>query len=417
MPEQADTSTLRQEIYDLRLQAGRLQQEILATTDPEVLDKLLKTAGEVEAKIAEAEASLRATEQASGAAQQKHAVTRSSKTSGLDANVRLRMMHIPTAIYYLLDVDESPLLEVELINTTNDMRRVRMTARVEGYSADAVTTVELDKRAGENPRMTIPLLPTLFPQAIDPVRELTRATVSVLVEELLFNKENSDKFNSAIRIETNVSLPVWMLSRNSAPLAVRDPQSGKWVDLTRYFGAFVTPNRPEVMAFLRKAADHHPQKRLAGYQSDVTAQARAIFDALKEDADITYVNSLIAFNPDESARGQRVRLPRESLAERQANCIDGTLLFASLLEAASLHPALVVVPGHAFVGWERSADSGRWAYLETTMIGTNTFAEAQEIGGRKAEFWEKQAAGGDASKFRRWSIKELRTAYGITPLE
>ena len=171
------------------------------------------------------------------------------------------------------------------------------------------------------------------------------------------------------------------------------------------------------MAFLRKAAAHHPQKRLAGYQSDVTAQARAIFDALKEDADITYVNSLIAFNPDESARGQRVRLPRESLAERQANCIDGTLLFASLLEAASLHPAIVVVPGHAFVAWERSADSGRWAYLETTMIGTNTFAEAQEIGGRKAEFWEKQAADGDANKFRRWPLKELRTAYDITPLE
>ncbi|MCB0040588.1 MAG: hypothetical protein KIT77_23845 [Caldilinea sp.] len=416
MPEQTDTSTLRQELYDLRLRATRLQQEILATTDPAVLDELLKDAGQVESDISSTEASLRQTEQAGAKAESQHAVTRSNKTTALDATVSLRMTHIPTAIYHLLDTDASPLLEVELVNTAREMRRVRVTARVEGYSADAVATVELD-RNGEGVRKKVKLLPTLFPQATDPVHELTRATVTVLVEELIYAGENSAKIGTAVRIENHDSLPIWMLARNSAPLAVRDPQSGAWVDLTRYFGAFVTPNRPEVMAFLRKAAAHHPQKRLAGYQSDVTAQARAIFDALKEDADITYVNSLIAFNPDESARGQRVRLPRESLAERQANCIDGTLLFASLLEAASLHPAIVVVPGHAFVAWERSADSGRWAYLETTMIGTNTFAEAQEIGGRKAEFWEKQAADGDANKFRRWPLKELRTAYGITPLE
>jgi len=416
MPEPTETSALRQELYDLRLRATRLQQEILATTDPAVLDELLKDAGKVERDISRMEASLRQVEQAGTEAGTQHAVTRSNKTTALDATVSLRMTHIPTAIYHLLDTDDSPLLEVELVNTAREMRRVRVTARIEGYSADAVATVELD-RNGEGVRKKVKLLPTLFPQAIDPVHELTRATVTVLVEELIYAGDNSAKIGTAVRIENHDSLPIWMLARNSAPLAVRDPQSGEWVDLTRYFGAFVTPNRPEVMAFLRKAADHHPQKRLAGYQSDVTAQARAIFDALKAEADITYVNSLIAFNPDESARGQRVRLPRESLAERQANCIDGTLLFASLLEAASLHPAIVVVPGHAFVAWERSADSGRWAYLETTMIGTNTFAEAQEIGGRKAEFWEKQAAEGDAGKFRRWSLKELRTAYGITPLE
>lgn len=416
MPAATDATTLRQELYELRLHATRLQQEILATTDPAALDELLKEAGQVERDISKTETGLREAGKAGAPAETQHTVTRSSKTTALDATVSLRMTHIPTAIYHLLDTNASPLLEVELVNTAREMRRVRVTARVEGYSADAVATVELD-RNGDGTRRNVKLLPTLFPQAIDPVHELTRATVTVLVEELIYAGDTSAKIGTAVRIENHDSLPIWMLARNSAPLSVRDPQSGEWVDLTRYFGAFVTPNRPEVMSFLRKAADHHPQKRLAGYQSDVTAQARAIFDALKDEADITYVNSLIAFNPDESARGQRVRLPRESLAERQANCIDGTLLFASLLEAASLHPAIVVVPGHAFVAWERSPDSGRWAYLETTMIGTNTFAEAQEIGGRKAEFWEKQAAEGDAGKFRRWPIKELRTAYGITPLE
>ncbi len=415
MPATADSAALRQELYDLRLQAGRLQQEILGTTDPATLDTLLDAAGKVEREMAAAEETLRQAQLTGTEREQRHVVTRSSKTTALDATVRLRMTHIPTAIYHLLSVDDSPLLEVELVNTAREMRRVRVTARVEGYSADAVATVELD-RSGNATRRTVKLLPTLFPQAIDPVRELTRATVTVLVEELLFSSDNSARVSTAVRIETHDSLPMWMLARNSAPLAVRDPENGAWVDLTRYFGAFVTPNRPEVMAFLRKAAERHPQKRLSGYQSDVTAQTRAIFDALKDDAGITYVNSTISFNPEQSARGQRVRLPRESLEEHQANCIDGTLLFASLLEAASLHPAIVVVPGHAFVAWERSPDSGRWDYLETTMIGSNTFAEAQEIGVRKAEFWEKQAAG-DPSRFRRWPLKTLRADLAITPLE
>ncbi len=72
-------------------------------------------------------------------------------------------------------------------------------------------------------------------------------------------------------------------------------------------------------------------------------------------------------------------LPRESLEDKQANCIDGAVLFATLLEAASLNPALVIVPGHAFVAWETWSGSNVWNYLETTMIGTHSFQEAHSI--------------------------------------
>ena len=79
-----------------------------------------------------------------------------------------------------------------------------------------------------------------------------------------------------------------------------------------------------------------------------------------------------------SNSGQRVRLPSESLTGGQANCIDGTVLMASLLEGFSLNPAIVVIPGHAFLGWETWPNSHVWRYLETTMIGTNNFQEACE---------------------------------------
>lgn len=404
---------LRQQIYDLHLRANRVQQQAIQTTDPALLAKLLEEAGTVEAALAAAESDLSAAEAAQMAAaankddKTRGAVTRSMATTKLRATVKLRMAHVPTATYHLLDEETNPLVEIEVENSeVGKRRRLRITSRLEGYSADAIDTIELDIRNKEGATRAVTQLPTLFPERVQNVHELTRATVSVLVEEI------------GGAVETHETLAVWLLARNAAPLAVRDPAGGGWIDLSRYFGAFVTPNRHEVIGFLRKAAEKHPERKLAGYQSDVALQARAIFDALKEDSQIVYVNSLIAFNPDESARGQRVRLPRETLSEKQANCIDGTLLFASLLEAISINPALVIVPGHAFVGWEKGQNSGAWEYLETTMIDTNQFSEAVEIGRQKAAFWEKQAVmPGKAHTFRRWSLRDLRATHGVTPLE
>ncbi|HZW59109.1 MAG TPA: hypothetical protein VFE85_02350, partial [Woeseiaceae bacterium] len=68
---------------------------------------------------------------------------------------------------------------------------------------------------------------------------------------------------------------------------------------------------------------------------------------------------------------QRVRSLDEIWAGDVANCIDGSVLIASVLQRIGLHSFLVLVPGHAFVGFHTDADERRAAYLETTMLGTN----------------------------------------------
>jgi hypothetical protein len=113
-----------------------------------------------------------------------------------------------------------------------------------------------------------------------------------------------------------------------------------------------------------------------------------------------------------------VCLPRESLADREANCIDGTVLVASLLEAMSMSPAIVIVPGHAFVGWETSPGSGEWRHLETTMIGTAPFEEACLSGERTAErYRDLRDRTGDPLRFRLWPLRTLRSEERITPME
>lgn len=416
---------LRRRAYDARVLAARLRREFnesaglsAAAEPPATLREQLREAVSASLRLdAEAQARLRQREGRRADAQLPDAADDSliintrqttkllgAATTGLETQVHLRMAQLPTAICHLLDPDETPLVTCVVDNTRNEIRRVRVSSQIEGYSARSTQTYELGRQQKHEFRQ----LPTLFPDRARQVTELTRATLNVTVEDL------------DGRVELEQTKPIWLLARTTAPLAVRDPKTGAWQDMTRYFGAFVTPNEPSLIRFLRVAAGLHPAGRLLGYQGErdgVEPQAEAIFNALKTGAGVTYVNSVIAFSPEEGAANQRVRLPRESLADRQANCIDGAVLFASLLEAASLNPALVVVPQHAFVAWETWAGSNEWSFLETTMIGSHTFQQARQHAEGNAELYRSVAAGGNAAAFRLWSLRELRATHRITPME
>jgi hypothetical protein len=330
---------------------------------------------------------------------------RGAGTTGLNATAELRMSEIPTSIYHLFSSKTRSLVDFSVHNASPTYRRLRLTSFIERYSARAVDTIEVAPDDTADVRQ----LPTLFHDRVRDVHELTAASLNVLVEDL------------DGEAELHRSVPVRLLARSYVPLYVRDATTGHWTDLSRYLGAFVTPNVPAVMEFLRTVADHHPSKRLVGYlgrtaEENVDSQVHAIFDALRETG-TTYVHSVAAFNPDGEAAGQRVRLPRESLAGRQANCVDGTVLVASLLEAMSINAAIVVTPQHAFVGWERADGIGQWDYLETTMIGgRRSYQESRDSADREAAKREPLGLK-HPQQFRRWSLPELRTTHGITPLE
>lgn len=422
----SDLDELHKQEYRLRQQTEHLRREVFQQADLAGGDALFEelyaaeqALGDVQTALAEAQASDPQSGLLAKLGRVGKAQVLGADTTGLTAQVHLRMAQVPTSIYHLLDRNIDPLVSCEVQNHApevafggqrlpgKDTRRLRVTSFIEGYSARAVETFEI--KAGKEHKFE--QLPTLFPEPLQALNELTRASLNVLVEDL----ENG-------KVEIHVTHPVWMLARTSAPLAVRDPKSGELRDLTPYLGAFVTPNAPALMAFLRSAADLHPQKRLVGYQGDksqVAPQVKALFEALKAQAGIVYVNSVIDFTPEQGAYNQRVRLPRESLLHRQANCVDGAVLFASLLEAISLSPALVVVPGHAFVAWETwSGEPDEWRFLETTMIGSHSFEEACTSGESTAARYRKlQELTKNPLAFRLLPLRQLRTERGITPME
>jgi hypothetical protein len=149
----------------------------------------------------------------------------------------------------------------------------------------------------------------------------------------------------------------------------------------------------------------------------VEAQVRSIYLKLAE-MQIQYSVSGQVFGGEDGSLIQRVRTPKEVLDTQLANCLDGTLLMCSLLEAIAIEPAIVLVPGHAFLAWRKQKQQPEWEYLETTLIGKGNFDQAIEEGRLRAKIYGIDPTNiGKPGKARMLALSDLRVRYGITPMQ
>ncbi len=268
-----------------------------------------------------------------------------------DVSVRLLNEKVPTAYCYQLTAENLPLVTVRIDNTGQGCGNaaVRISAVIDGYSSPETTRIDVM----QGKTREVALLPGLQPAAIRSLNEIRPASITVQAQQI-------EPVERELYHKTH---PVQMHAYDTALLALKAPD-GSMVDLTDYLAAWVTPRHAAVERLLRQAADYPPH-HFVGYQNMgtlaqsadfVREQVAAIFLALKEKAQIKYVSSPLNLGKEAGQMTQRVRLPADSLeAGGSANCIDGTVLFASVLALASLNPVLVLVPGHAFVGWQNGA--------------------------------------------------------------
>ncbi len=165
-----------------------------------------------------------------------------------------------------------------------------------------------------------------------------------------------DGLNEAERGEITLRLVsgdrVLCVEHRPVRLLARDEWGGV-LDTAQLLPAFVMPNDPAVATILRTAAErlaaHGHSSGLDGYQTDspqrVFLLAEAIYSAVAG-LGLHYAEPPTSFE----SRGQKVRRPATILAERLATCLDTSLLFAAVLEAAGLHPVVLIFQGHAAVG-------------------------------------------------------------------
>jgi hypothetical protein len=161
-------------------------------------------------------------------------------------------------------------------------------------------------------------------------------------------------------------------------------KDGKWQSVRYMFAAYVNEQHPFVDKVLREALDANIVDSFTGYQtkkqSEVYKQAYAVWYALSQ-RDVRYSNITKTVGLSESVGSQHVRLIEESINNGQANCLDGSVLLASLLRKIDIEPLLVHVPGHCYLAFFLDPEGKQLTAIETTMIGLTIEGDAIKVSG------------------------------------
>jgi len=173
------------------------------------------------------------------------------------------------------------------------------------------------------------------------------------------------------------------------------------VDLSWIFAAYVDEHDAVVDEVLDSARKSGIVDKFDGYAvasaDGVYRQVWAVWQALAGRG-IRYSAADPGIARGPRVFSQRVRLLEQTWSDRSATCIDGTVLLASVLQRIGLRPFLVLVPGHAFVGFRLDADGNRAAYLETTVLGA-ALAPLAALPAFASDFTPDAAARLDVARF------------------
>lgn len=205
------------------------------------------------------------------------------------------------------------------------------------------------------------------------------------------------------------------------------------IDLGWVFAAYVNPEDPVVAEITASARALDPDfDRPAENADERVHKAMSIWSALVRHG-LHYAAGDPALSRGPAIYSQRVRLLADVWKERRANCLDGSVLIASVFEKIGIPAFIVLVPGHAFVGYH--ADKDRVEFLETTLLGdevrpretrstgmaTDALAvaanfEAARSAGRTR--WRRVSARFDRRHGPDYALIDIGTArsYGIIPL-
>ncbi|MDO9324201.1 MAG: hypothetical protein Q7T80_04495 [Methanoregula sp.] len=330
---------------------------------------------------------------------------RGGSAGGVSADVSAMDSVLPSTYLQLADLKIN-FIDFDILNPTDSVKTVIVESEIPGFTEKSVNTVEVPAHGN----ITVGQTPSLRTSAIP--SEMTSATLHYKVA-----------LTDGTRIDEQ-TYPIKIYAKDTMIWAITDGE--EWTDMTPFIGAWVTPHAAEIDPLVRKAAGYSADNTMTGYQCGDTCsdaawqkysddQVKAIFTALKNDYQITYINSPIAYGKV-SENPQRVRLPKDSLAQNSANCIDGTVLYASALESIGMTPHIIILPTHAFVCYETKPDSpDKISCLETTMTGSSTFEDAVSYANQ--EYREEIANGNFASgKSQDLSIATLRES-GILPMQ
>ncbi len=282
-----------------------------------------------------------------------------------------------------------PLLSLNIKNTSNKEKIIKVEAEVPSYSERYVKTFNLD---GGN-EIDLSITPPL--KKVD-VKEVVESSLRYVVFK---DDVPAEEQTYGIKIYSPLD---FMLGIEA---------EGRLIDFYPLLAAWVTPHAPEVEDIIKSASSI--KKELSGDGSmgvnaddeEVMLQLKAIYSAI-QNLGIEYINTPVSFGP---GAAQRIRYLGDVLRSGGGNCIELTIMFASIMEAIELSPLIVLVPGHAFLGVRMP--SGNSVFIESTVVSGHDFEYAVNTGNE--EFQRHQSKDEIIGII---DVEEMR-AQGVIPNE
>jgi hypothetical protein len=161
-------------------------------------------------------------------------------------------------------------------------------------------------------------------------------------------------------------------------------------NLSWVFSAYVTEDEPWIDVLLKNILQHRSIRQFVGYQAgpqEVHRQVAAVYEELQR-MGVRYSNIATSSQVSNRVFSQAVRLPLDSIKNVQANCIDGTVLMASVLRKIGLDAWIILGPGHAMLGYTETGNPQQGlTIVETTMVGNARFSDAVRAGNARYNEW------------------------------
>ena len=165
-------------------------------------------------------------------------------------------------------------------------------------------------------------------------------------------------------------------------------QAGRIYEVGFLAAAYVNEYNPDLISKItRHALDQGYVAAFDGYDSGdpqaVSRQVEAIYRTL-HDLGFKYsalTQSSVASN---TAGTQWIRFAGDALTSSQANCVDGTVLFAAILAQLNLRTVMFYIPyHHAFLGVYLTPHQGEeegFDVIETTVVGDEPYSKSLQRG-------------------------------------
>jgi hypothetical protein len=180
---------------------------------------------------------------------------------------------------------------------------------------------------------------------------------------------------------------------NDIPLLLHSRWTMQWMSANRLkIAAWVTPDDAAVQKLVTRAAIKYlPQQQqptpasMIGYikatPQQVIDQVDAIYDAMREDYHLKYIQESVPYQGADSSdvSTEYIKLPFEVLQDGNGMCIELTALLAAAVERVGLHPEIVIIPGHAFLGVAVTEDNKHIEYWDPVEIDGNVAAQSANI--------------------------------------